>query len=359
MTLAVIIPVYNSSRLLRETLIAVQSGARYPDELIVVDDGSTDDSAEVARQFGAQVIVMEANAGPAACRNQAALRSTSELLAFLDADTCVHADTLEMMERHFLQDPTLAAVIGAYDDTPRDPGLCSQYRNLAHCYVHRDAHRNALTFWSGCGGVRRSVFLDADGFDERFHRPSIEDIEFGYRISDKGSRILLDPSITVTHTKRWTVWNSIHTDVLDRGIPWMVLLLERGRVPDDLNLKKRHRVATALTGLSIVCFGYAFRSPSWFIPAIVLAASAVCLDFGLLWFIYRTGGGRVFAVAVPMTLVQNICKLIAFLGGLLIFALRRHPLRRLRRGQRRSKIMENRRVVEQQQIGPSRHGPRS
>ena len=94
MTLAVIIPVYNSSRLLRQTLIAIQSGTRCPDELIVVDDGSTDDSADVARQFGAQVIVMKANAGPAACRNHAALLSKSDLLAFLDADTCVHADTL-------------------------------------------------------------------------------------------------------------------------------------------------------------------------------------------------------------------------------------------------------------------------
>jgi GT2 family glycosyltransferase len=354
MTLAVIIPVYNSSGLLRQTLIAVQSGTRSPDELIVVDDGSTDDSADVARQFGAQVIVMDANVGPAACRNLAALRSKSDLLAFLDADTCVHADTLEMMERHFLHDPTLAAVIGSYDDTPRDPGLCSQYRNLSHCYVHRHANRSALTFWSGCGGVRRSVFLDAAGFDERFHRPSIEDIEFGYRISDSGSKILLDPSITVTHTKRWTVWNSIHTDVVDRGIPWMVLLLERGRVPDDLNIKKRHRVSAALTGLSILCFAYALRSPSWLIPAIALAASAVCLDSGLLWFNYRNGGGRVFAVAVPMTFVQNVCKLIALFGGVILFALRRHLPRRLSRGERRSQIME-----EQQQIGPSLGGPQS
>jgi GT2 family glycosyltransferase len=200
--------------------------------------------------------------------------------------------------------------------------------------------------------VRRSVFLDAAGFDERFLRPSIEDIEFGYRISDSGSKILLDPSISVTHTKRWTVWSSIHTDVVDRGIPWMVLLLEKGRVPDDLNLKKRHRVSTALTGLSILCFAYALRSPSWLIPAIALAASAVCLDAGLLWFIYRKGGGRVFAVAVPMTFVQNACKLIALFGGLILFALRRHLPRRLSRGERRSQIME-----KQQQIGPSLGGP--
>jgi GT2 family glycosyltransferase len=358
MTLAVIIPVYNSSRLLRETLIAVRSGTRSPDELIVVDDGSTDDSAEIAGYFGAQVIVMEANSGPAACRNHAALRCESDLLVFIDADTCVHADTIQMIERHFLHNPTLAAVIGAYDDTPRDPGLCSQYRNLSHCYVHREANRSALTFWSGCGGVRRSVFLAADGFDERFRRPSIEDIEFGYRISDGGSKILLDPSITVTHTKRWTIWNSIRTDIFDRGIPWMVLLLERGNVPDDLNIKKRHRVATGFTGLSIFCFGYAFRSPSWLIPAFLLAASAVCLDAGLLSFIYRKAGGRVLAMAVPMTFVQNVCKLIALVGGLLEFALRRRRSHRLGRGERRSQIIESRREFKQE-TNASLHGPRS
>lgn len=341
MTIAVIIPVFNSSDLLSETLKALQAGSRLPDELIVVDDGSTDSSAAIADAFGAKVIVMPHNMGPAACRNRAAIMTHSEILMFLDADTCVHSDTLELMERHFKQDPSLSAVIGSYDETPRDPALCSQFRNLAHCYVHHSANRNALTFWSGCGAVRRSAFLRAEGFDERYRRPSIEDIELGYRMSDKGERILLDPDVSVTHTKRWTVANSIKTDVMDRGIPWMALLLERGKIPDDLNLRKHHRFSALLTGAALLCLPAAIYSFWWLVVGAALATIAVTLDFGLLRFLYHRGGKRLLVVGAAMDLMHNVCKIVAAGGALLLFALRSLPSSRMRRGQRRSQLAEH------------------
>lgn len=350
MTLAVIIPVFNSGELLSETLRALQSGTRKPDELIVVDDGSTDPSASIAELFGAQVIVMPHNMGPATCRNRAAISTHSDILVFLDADTCVHPETLELMELHFKQDPALSAVIGSYDEFPKDPALCSQYRNLAHCYVHHSANRNALTFWSGCGAVRRSAFLRAEGFDERYRRPSIEDIELGYRMSDRGERILLDPDISVTHTKRWTVKNSIRTDILDRGIPWMALLLERGNIPDDLNLRKHHRYSAILTGASFVCLFATPYSRRWPLASFALAAAALLLDIGLLRFLRRRGGLRLLFVGAALTLLQNLCKLVAAGGALLLFAMRSHPSSRARRGQRRSQLLEERAQQETESL---------
>ena len=196
------------------------------------------------------------------------------------------------MERHLKEDSSLSAVIGSYDDTPSDPGICSQYRNLAHCYVHHSAHRSALTFWSGCGAVRRAAFFDADGFDERYRKPSVEDIELGYRMSDRGAHILLDPQICVTHTKHWTVWTSIVTDVVDRGIPWMALLLNRRRMPDDLNIKRRHRVATALNRSGAYLLGGFCAICMVAAGVLHLAILALCLDAGLLRFIYRKRGLR-------------------------------------------------------------------
>jgi glycosyltransferase involved in cell wall biosynthesis len=350
MTIAVIIPVFNSSQLLGETLLAVRSGTRVPDELIVIDDGSNDGSAHTAERFGARVVRMPQNMGPAACRNYAALLSQSEILMFLDCDTCVHADTIERMERHLAADASLTAVIGSYDDTPRHPGTCSQYRNLAHCYVHRSANRAALTFWSGCGAVRRAWFFEVDGFDERYRKPSIEDIELGYRMSDRGARILLDPEICVTHTKRWTVSSSITTDILNRGVPWMVLLLERRKMPDDLNLRRRHRIATALTGAALVCLAACVRSALWLVPCFILATLALCMDAGLLKFIYRKRGFRSLIVAASMTLVHNVCKLVATGGGLLVFASRSFPSLRLRRGERRSQILDCRQAREEESV---------
>jgi len=71
-----------------------------------------------------------------------------------------------------------------------------------------------------------------NGFDvARFPRGQIEDIELGYRLRDRGGRILLDPAIQGTHLKRWTFGVMVRTDIRDRGIPWMRLLLERGGGP--------------------------------------------------------------------------------------------------------------------------------
>lgn len=340
MTIAVIIPVYNSSKLLGDTLRALSLGTRLPDELIVVDDGSTDDSAEIAEGFGAQVIVMPRNVGPAACRNQGVLLSHSEILVFLDADTCVHEKTVEQMGDRIPSDAGLTGVFGAYDDTPLDRGTCSQYRNLAHCYVHRSANRAALTFWSGCGAVRRNAFIAVNGFDERYLRPSIEDIELGYRMTDHGARIELDPEICVTHTKHWTVWNSLVTDVMYRGIPWMALLLERRKIPNDLNLQHHHRISVILTGLALLSFAASFHSIRWLMLSSLLVALALYMDRGLLRFIYRERGLRLLLFAAVMTVFQTICKIVAAGGGFFLFVSRLLPSRRLQRGERHSRILQ-------------------
>lgn len=347
MTVAVIIPVYNSSRLLGDTLLALARGTRRPDELIVVDDRSSDESASIARSYGAQVLVMPINSGPGACRNQGALVTNSEILIFLDADTCVHPRTIEQMTALLVSGRGLTGVFGSYDDTPRDPGLCSQYRNLAHCYIHQSAKHTALTFWSGCGAIYRDSFLAVNGFDERYRRPSIEDIELGYRLTDHGAMIVLDPDIYVTHTKHWTLGNTIVTDVRDRGIPWMALLLERKRVPDDLNITRRHRVAALFTGLAVVSLAASIRSIDWLMISAVLMGLALSMDLGLFRFIYRKRGFRLLLVAIQMTLLQNVCKLVAAVGGGALYAYRLLPSEKMRWGDRRSCILEQRRLPEE------------
>ena len=82
--------------------------------------------------------------------------------------------------------------------------MVSQYRNLLHHFVHQEGNPEASTFWAGCGAVRRAAFDAVAGYDEaRFRRPSIEDIELGYRLRRAGYRIRLDRDLQCTHLKRW------------------------------------------------------------------------------------------------------------------------------------------------------------
>lgn len=249
MPVSVIIPVYNSAEYLEACLAHLAASVSAPVECIVVDDGSTDGSAEVARRYGAKVLSTGGRAGPARARNIGAREARGEILFFLDSDVCVHPDTLERLRQDFQADPQLDALIGSYDASPGSHDFLSQYKNLMHYFVHQHGRQEACTFWSGCGAIRRAVFLEHAGFDESYERPAVEDIELGYRLRMAGRKVLLDKGLQVKHLKRWTFWGLVKTDILDRGIPWTELILRDRCMPNDLNLELSQRVSVALAFL--------------------------------------------------------------------------------------------------------------
>ena len=249
-TLSIVIPVFNGGDDLAACLGSIAASVLPPAECIVVDDGSTDGSVAVARQFGATVLSSgRKGGGPARARNVGASHASSDILCFFDADVCLHPDTLGRIAAAFEADGHLDAVMGSYDESPEDPAFFSQYKNLQHCFVHHRGHRRASTFWTGCGAIRREVFLAEGGFDQTYARPCIEDVELGYRLTASGRRLMLDPAIQVQHRKRWTFTGLVRTDFFDRALPWTELILKHRNLPNDLNLEVSQRVSAILTCL--------------------------------------------------------------------------------------------------------------
>lgn len=262
-TISVIIPFHNASATLKRCLDAVVS-SNYPSyECIVIDDGSTDDSERVAKQFPVQVLKLsDGPFGPAYARNRGAELARGKILLFVDADVVLAPGVLRRVANTFNEQPDLAAVFGSYDSRPHATGVISQYRNLLHHFVHQNGNSEAATFWAGCGAIRRSVFNQIGGFDEkRFRRSSIEDIELGYRLRQCGYRILLDKTLQGTHLKRWNLYSLIRTDISCRAIPWARLILETKQLPDDLNLKVGQRVSLTLVAMACACLLFAVVQP--------------------------------------------------------------------------------------------------
>jgi hypothetical protein len=172
--------------------------------------------------------------------------------------------------------------------------------NLRHHFTHQNARREGAGFWAGCGAVRVSVFRAVGGFDaERFPRPMIEDIELGVRMSTRGA-MALDPSLHVTHLKRWTVWGVVTTDIFMRAVPWGRLILETGVVPNDLNLSYRARLAAAVAPFALLAVGAVpLLAASGLVPAAVASAlplgAALLLNFPLVAF-FAGRRGVVFGV---------------------------------------------------------------
>ena len=302
--LSLIVPVYNNPRDLRECLDALTASCPAGSEIIVVDDGSTDDTAAVAAATGARVIRLPVNSGPAAARNCGAHQARGDLLFFIDADVVVAPDVLGRVRRLFDECPDLSAVFGSYDARPRADNVVSRYRNLLHHYVHQQGNPAAATFWAGCGAIRRAVFVEVGGFDaEWFPHPSIEDIELGYRLRAAGHRVLLDRTLQGTHLKRWTLPSLLRTDITRRALPWSRLILASGNAPDDLNLTGAQRLSAALVALGGLGLPLALLRPESLVVVGVALLGIILLNRGLYALFLRHGGPLFAAAGVLLHLV--------------------------------------------------------
>jgi glycosyltransferase involved in cell wall biosynthesis len=313
--LSVIVPVRDGKEAFARCLSALAAALGAGVELIVVDDGSVDESAARAEAAGARLLRTSGALGPGAARNLGAGSARGEWLLFVDADCEVAPHTLAVAEGA-ARTGDADAIFGSYDDAPAAEGLVARYKNLYHHYVHQSAGSTARSFWAGCGAVRRDAFLAVGGFDERrYPRPSIEDIELGYRLTDAGYRIRFQPDLTVKHLKAWTLAGLVRSDILDRGVPWTVLILRGGGIPVELIVRRRERVSVVAAWLLIAALAVSPWRPVALVAAGVAAAWLAVSHLDLYRFLARRGGLLFALAAVPLHWFYLAYCAVAFLWG--------------------------------------------
>ncbi|HJY83826.1 MAG TPA: glycosyltransferase [Candidatus Binatia bacterium] len=324
--ISVVVPVHNGGENFRHCLASLTATVPPPEEIIVVADGDTDGSWQLAKEFGAQVLRIPGPGGPARARNLGARTAHGDILFFVDADVIVPPDALRQIVEAFAQEPDLAAVFGSYDDTPAASNFLSQYKNLFHHYVHQTACEDASTFWGACGAIRREVFLALGGFDEQYRYPSIEDIEFGFRLKQASGKILLRKALQVKHLKRWGVASLLKADIFHRALPWTELIMRERHLPNDLNLRLSSRVSIALTyGLLLTVLG-SWWWPRLLVVAGVMAFSLLLLNTQVYGFFWRKRGLRFTLQVVPWHWLYYFYSGLAFAIGSASFLLRRGSL---------------------------------
>lgn len=310
--LDVVVPAHNAEATLAVCLDALLNAGAPQERILVVDDGSTDATGDIARRRGVRLVRNETALGPARARNRGVEEVGAEVVLFVDADVVLARDALARIARHF-EGPSASAVIGSYDAAVPDRPRVSRYRNLLHHYVHQTSPGEAETFWTGIGAVRRDMFLDAGGFDQDWE--NIEDVEFGLRLRKCGGHIRLDPAIRGTHLKIWTLTSFLRTDFRGRAIPW-ARLIRAGRIEaGTLNTAWSHRmsalsVLATLGGLAVL--------PVWPLAGPVAVAGAgtfVALNAEFFRFVGRTGGVSLLAVAIPCHAAHYLSALAGYVVG--------------------------------------------
>ena len=200
--ISVVVPAKDSAQTLPKCLQALQhqegmrSGQDY--EVIVVDDGSTDDTAEIARQHGVRII-RQVNLGPAAARNAGAKIAHGEILAFTDAD-CAPSSTWLIDISRPLGVTQVVGVKGVY--CTHQTELIARFVQLEYAYKYvRMRNQSTIDFIdTNNAAYRKDLFIQNGGFDELFRVPSVEDQEFSFRLARKGYRMVFEPSAVVYHT---------------------------------------------------------------------------------------------------------------------------------------------------------------
>lgn len=321
--LSVIVPFHRGLPLLTRCLAALD---RLPDEteLIVAADGALDDCHRVAAARGARVVTNHARSGPASARNLAVRTASGDVLVFIDADVIVSRGALERVVHVFREEPQTSAVFGAYDERPAEPGFVSQYKNLAHSYIHQSSAGAARTFWAGFGAVRREAFLSVGGFDERFRRPSVEDIDLGYRLAAAGHVVKLDPLLRACHLKRWTLRSMMLSDIRDRGIPWTQLVLRSGGLHNDLNLRPAYRWSIVLAYLACVSLGVAVFDRRFFAVIPLAMVGLTLLNKRYYEFFYRQRGASFTVGAWLLHTLHHLYNGLSFAAGIALFIAARY-----------------------------------
>jgi glycosyltransferase involved in cell wall biosynthesis len=196
MKISIIIPAYNAESTLAECLEACLAQSHPDCEIIVVDDGSTDATAEIAKQFDVQYVNQE-NAGPAAARNHGARIATGEIIALTDADCISEPNWIEELIKGFDAE-NVVATGGTY-------GIANESNSLARM-IHEEIQIRHEKFgytvdFLGSFNVayKREAYLRVDGFDESFRAASGEDNDFAYRLHDSGGVMHFVPTAIVNH----------------------------------------------------------------------------------------------------------------------------------------------------------------
>jgi len=312
----VIIPTYNGAKRIGRCLAALcEQTAGRPVQILVVDDGSSDNVAEVVRNFAGVRLISQTNAGPAAARNLGAREADGDVILFTDDDCEPAPGWLDAMLGPFA-DPEVVGVKGAY--RTRQKPLMARFVQAEYEDRYRlMAHVSNIDFIDTYSAAfRRSRFVEMGGYDTQFPVACAEDVELSYRMSARGWRMKFAPGAIVYHQ---------HPDSLSRYMKkkfkfafWRVLAVRKNpskavkdsHTPQLMKLQLLFGPA-ALAGVGLDIY---FRPP--------VPISAIALGLFLISTIPFTlrNATRDPAVAVisPMVLAARSCsQLFGVLAGVL------------------------------------------
>ena len=198
LTISAVIPAYNCEQYIARAIDSVLNQTFPANEIIVIDDGSSDGTVERVRSYGDKVkLIQQQNAGASAARNAGIQAATGDWVAFLDADDEWLPDTLEIQSNILMQKPELVWTTGNYkrcfckkdyalvQEDPKRVGFFLKGKGFFDDYLDIFTHK--IRGWTGCMMIRRDVLEEVGLFSTDL--PRANDIDMWFRVAYRHPQI--------------------------------------------------------------------------------------------------------------------------------------------------------------------------
>lgn len=299
MKVSVIIPVYNGSKKIGKCLDSILSSSYKSEEIIVVDDGSNDNTAQIVRNYPVKLL-MQQNRGPAVARNNGAKHATGDLLFFFDYDVVLKKNTIQLAI-DTLKKKRAGAVFGVYAIDPANKeGFFPHYKALIDFYLFtRGDLDNYEIFESRCALVKKNIFKEFGGFNENLKwGMDVENEELGHRISKK-YKMVVNKDIQVYH--HFPGFKKIVKVYFIRPFWWMQLFIQRKKFYNSGPGTLSSGIGTAAAFFSFI----SLSGSTIFFPLIYLFAALSVLFLlsysGFYSLVYKNRGLSMLLKCIPIS----------------------------------------------------------
>jgi glycosyltransferase involved in cell wall biosynthesis len=318
---SIIIPVRNAAASIAHCLQAVLASNYQNFEVIVVDDGSYDCSAEIIKTFPCTLIQLRRHCGASTARNIGAKHSRGNILFFTDADCLLNEDTLTIAVTTLNAVGRDVVLGGTYTVKPADDRFFSAFQSVFVHYAESRDSDNPDYIATHAMALYADTFEKSGGFSEDF-MPILEDVDFSHRLRRNGHRLMMDPGIQVRHRFDYSLMRSV-CNGFRKSKYWTIysihngdLLADSGTASRGLKFAVFALFGSILAGLLLLGTGN-----TWFYVFIsVLMIANITVNRDLLQGFYRARGVTfVLAASAYYLLVYPLVVGAGGLAGLLSY----------------------------------------
>ncbi len=316
---SVVVPAYNSEDTIERCLefLINQNYRNY--EIIVVDDGSKDNTAKVVEKYMRRhkkiKLIKQKNSGPAAARNRGAKKARGRIILFTDSDCLADKNWIKNMVEPF-SDKNVAGVSGTYRTLNKEK-LIARFVGYEIEKRHEKMAKSETIDFIGTfsAGYLKNIFFKFGGFDTKFRKASGEDPELSFRIAKAGYKLIFNKKAFVYHP---------HVDNLKSYLKqkfyrayWRVLLYRKHpeKMAGDSYTSSNLLMGTVFSGFFLLFLMLGFVNKIFFSASALFLVASILLNADLYLFLLKKEL-KAGVAAIPITLLTYFAYGFGVLWGL-------------------------------------------